>query len=146
VSLGHLVRRAVTSFSNREPGHDAAQVAVECLLPAELELWSAMQSRDRRHSLEVLARFDRLAPHSSRAERAAALLHDVGKTESGLGWMLRIVATLVGPRGRRFRDYHDHESIGAAMLRGISDGRTVELVAGLADDDVAGALSVADEI
>ena len=60
--------------------------------------------------------------------------------------MLRIVATLVGPRGRRFRDYHDHESVGAAMLRGISDGRTVELVAGLADDDVAGALSVADEI
>jgi len=65
---------------------------------------------------------------------------------SSLGWWGRIAATLVGPRGRRFAHYHDHESIGAAMLSGVSDPRTVSLVGGGVDDDIGRALGAADDI
>ena len=46
---------------------------------------------------------------------AGALLHDVGKFEADLGTFARVAATIVGPRGRRFRMYHDHEAIGARL-------------------------------
>ena len=142
----HLVLRALTSWSNRGPQDDGLRIAADCLLPGELSLWSAMQPRDQSHSLQVLSRFDAMAPHASRPERAAALLHDVGKTVSSLGWWGRIAATLVGPRGRRFAHYHDHESIGAAMLAGVSDPRTVSLVGGGVEDDIGRALAAADDI
>ena len=60
-----------------------------------------------------------------RAEMAGALLHDVGKVQSGLGTWGRVAATVVGPRTRRFRQYHDHEQIGASMAAqaGIRPGR-----------------------
>lgn len=105
-----------------------------------------MQGRDQRHSLEVLARFDMLLPGSTRQRRAAALLHDIGKTASGLGWTMRVVATVVGPRGRRFALYHDHERIGSEMLRGVSDPETVSLVSGHGDERVVSILRDADDI
>ena len=144
--LRHLVRRAVTSLSNRPLNPDETAAAARCLLPAELELWQSMQPRDRRHSLEVLRRFLDSRPSSSRAECAAALLHDVGKTASNLGWGMRVVATVIGPRGNRFTAYHDHERLGAEMLADISDPRTVELVAGTLEDDVRTALCEADDV
>ncbi len=62
---------------------------------------------------------------------AGALLHDVGKTASGLGTLRRVVATLVGPRTDRLRRYHDHEAIGADMAaRAGSDPVTVALIRG----------------
>lgn len=145
-TLRHLVRRAVSSWSNAplRPGED--ERARACLSPAELGLWEAMQPRDRRHSLEVHARFAAMWPTATRAELAAALLHDVGKTVSGLGWAMRVVATVVGPRGGRLAAYHDHERLGAAMLDGVSDARTVELVAGSVRDEVHAALCRADDI
>lgn len=73
---------------------------------------------------------------------AGALLHDIGKLDSGLGTLGRVVATIAGPRTVRFRRYHDHEEIGAAMLADASsDVVTVELVrgAGPASDDLRAA-------
>jgi putative nucleotidyltransferase with HDIG domain len=61
---------------------------------------------------------------------AAALLHDIGKVDAGLGTFRRVVATIVAP-GDRSRRYRDHERLGAAMLRALgSDERTVRIVAG----------------
>lgn len=140
----HLARRAVSSFSNRIPD-DIGRVD-SVLTPDEVKLWRSMPGRDQTHSLVVLARFERFCPGATQAERAAALLHDLGKTRSGLGWFMRIVATLVGRRGERFAEYHDHERIGAEMLRQISDQRTIELVGGIANDPVAKALREADDI
>lgn len=142
--LWHLVKRAVTSFSN-DPlsGEDVERVERLLLLP-EFELWWSMQPRDQRHSLQVYERFMRFYPPAKRTEQAAALLHDIGKTVSDLGWFMRIIATLVGSRGIRFTMYHDHENLGAQMLQGKSDQRTIDLVAGTADDVVMTALRDAD--
>lgn len=142
----HLVRRALSSWRNHPLGDEERHLASQWLSADELEIWVSMQPRDCRHSIIVYQRFEQLRPSATRAERAAALLHDVGKIESQLGWWLRITATIVGPRGSRFRSYHNHEALGAKMLRGVSEDRTVELVAGQVDDDVARALQQADDI
>ena len=76
---------------------------------------------------------------------AGALLHDCGKVESGLGTFGRVLATVVGPRTDRFRAYHDHEAIGAALAAAAgADPVTTALIEGrgpaaadlLAADDV----------
>jgi hypothetical protein len=144
--LWHLVKRAVTSFSN-DPlsGADVQRVERLLLLP-EFELWWTMQPRDQRHSLQVYERFMGFYPPAKRTEQAAALLHDIGKTVSDLGWLMRIIATLVGPRGVRFAMYHDHENLGVQMLQGISEQRTLDLIGGSVDDVGMVALRNADNI
>ena len=75
---------------------------------------------------------------------AGALLHDVGKVQSGLGTWGRVAATVVGPRTRRFRQYHDHEQIGANMAaQAGSDPATVALIRG--DGPAAADLRAADD-
>ena len=97
---------------------------------------------DQRHSIAVLRRFLSLRPSATRPEMRAALLHDIGKLQSNLGVLGRVVATLIGPRGERFTAYHDHERIGSEMLQNInSDLVTIRLVAGSDQSDIAGALS-----
>jgi hypothetical protein len=154
VHAGHLVRRLATSLSLRPP--DAAEVVwgEAFLLPAELQLWRRLDNIDRRHSLQVTRRFHLLRPDASRAELAAAMLHDIGKLDSGLGTLGRVVASVLGPRTERLRRYHDHEAIGAAWLAaGGSDPLTVQLVAGtsavrgdLRKGAAAAALQAADNI
>jgi len=144
--LTHLVKRALSSLSRRPPSPHNVSIVSEVLNPAEFAVWSEMQHRDQRHSIVVLNRFDALVPGAVSAERAAALLHDVGKNVSGIGFMLRIVATVVGPRGRRFSEYHNHESHGADLMRSISDPRTVALIGGTANDEVSRLLQAADDI
>jgi hypothetical protein len=146
MKLAHLAKRALTSLWNGPVGQSGLETARSVLNDGEMELWASMQPRDQRHSLVVLRRFGALVPAASRAERAAALLHDVGKVPSNLGWTARILATIVGPRGRRFGSYARHESVGAAMLASVSEERTVELVAMLVDDAVSRAIASADDV
>jgi len=89
----------------------------------EHDLWKRMKSYDQRHSIEVARRFTQMHPAFTRDQVAAALLHDIGKVESDLGVPGRVIATVVGPVGTRFRLYHDHESIGLNLCReaGSSD-------------------------
>jgi len=65
-------------------------------------------------------------PGAGRPVLAAALLHDVGKLDSGLGTFARVPATLVGAAAGRARAaqwhgrvgaYLDHPARGAARLR-----------------------------
>ena len=104
-----------------------------------------MAVQDKRHSILVARRFVDLADEPSREQTAAALLHDVGKLASGLGTCARVLATIVGPRTARFRQYHDHERLGAEMLRAAgSAAATLELVQGAGP--AAAALRQADDI
>ena len=157
--LGHLVRRFAGSLSRRPPAQADVTWAVAWLEPAEVELWSAMSVADQRHSIEVARRFvGRIGDRPERAEVAAALLHDVGKTVADLGTFGRVGATLwCRPVGRerastgdgRISRYVRHETLGADMLRAAGSApRTVALVAAEvdADDPAARALAWADEI
>lgn len=142
----HLVKRALTSISNRPLSAVDVGKAETILLPAEFSMWQRMQNRDQRHSLDVLNRFDALRRDASRDERAAALLHDVGKCESSLGWWGRVIATIVGGRTASFRDYLNHEAIGITLLNGVSTHRTLAVLSGEPLDDCVLALRQADNV
>jgi HD domain len=116
VKVTHLARRFAGSLSRREPEPHREAWARSQLLPGELALWQRMTAQDRRHSIDVARRYRNIVETATRDEMAAALLHDVGKVESGLGTFGRVAATVVGPRTARFRRYHDHERIGVELL------------------------------
>ncbi len=144
-SVSHLARRFHGSLSRSQPGPADVAWVQSLLFPTEYALWSRMPVSDRRHSIEVGRRFEARAPDASPAEMAGALLHDVGKQVAALGTVGRVVATLVGRRGRRFTEYHDHEALGAEMLVAAgADPSTVDLVLGRGPR--AAALREADDI
>jgi hypothetical protein len=90
-----------------------------------------MSNADRRHAIDVARRFQEIRPGATRPEMAGALLHDAGKVQARLGPLGRVAATVVGPRTRRFRQYHDHEAIGANMAAQAGcDPATVALIGG----------------
>jgi HD domain len=141
----HLARRFVTSLSRREPTVAETAWVDSQLLDSESTLWRGLSAADRRHAIEVARRFESLGENWSRDEMAGALLHDIGKLDSGLGTFGRVVATIAGPRTARFRRYHDHEQIGADLLAAAgSSDVTVELVRGRGR--AVGALRAADHI
>jgi hypothetical protein len=145
VELAHLARRFVSSLSRREPDAPDTAWAEAQLLAGELQLWRRMSAPDRRHSIVVARRFESLGEHWSREEMAAALLHDVGKLDCGLGTFGRAAATIIGPRTDRFRRYRDHERIGADMLAAAGSAEvTIELVRG--HGRAVAALAEADHI
>lgn len=123
----HLVVRFVTSLDPRGPSAEGEQWARSRLLPGEVVLWERMSGPDRRHSLGVAERVvEALGERAERPVVAAALLHDVGKVESGLGTFGRVAATLVGVvagreraarRGGRVGRYLSHDRLGAELLR-----------------------------
>ncbi len=125
----HLARRFAGSLSGAAPAVADELWAESWMSVPERGLWRQMANHDRRHSIGVARRFN-----SSIDERdlmVGALLHDVGKIDSGLSVFGRVAATVVGGRTQRFRSYLDHEQIGAEMLASVgSSERTIELVAG----------------
>ena len=147
-NLLHLTKRFVLALDRRELSQSNFDSVRDLLLPREFELWLNMPMIDQKHSLLVMRRFlDRL-PNAEVAAVRASLLHDVGKTKSNLGVCGRVVATIVGRRGERFSMYHDHETIGAKILREIgSDETTWRLVVGeSANPEILQALHEADDI
>jgi hypothetical protein len=131
VMAWHLSARFFTSLSPKSPPADDEAWVAEQLTSGEHGLWVEMSNQDRRHSALVARRFADRRPDATRAELAGAMLHDVGKIECGLGTFGRVAGTLIGPRGRRFTAYHDHEAIGARLAAEVgSEPATVELIAG----------------
>jgi len=97
VNLAHLVGRFVGSLRPGGPGRGAEAWVAERLSPAEHDLWRRMSGPDRRHAYAVARRVERSLGHeATRPVLAAALLHDVGKTDAGLRTYGRVVATLSG--------------------------------------------------
>lgn len=140
--LWHLIRRFVGSLWPGGPSSTDDAWATACLGPGEVVLWRRMSGADRRHAVGVARRVEMaLGPRATRPVVAAALLHDVGKVDSGFGPVRRAGATmaqmvwghqaaarwrhrsgLVGRTGR----YLTHDAIGADMLVSAgSDGLTV---------------------
>lgn len=142
----HLARRFLGSFDRRPPDEPSVEWVSSVLRDEEYALWSTMRVEDRRHSLVVAGRYRDANRSATRPELAAALLHDVGKVVSGLGTWRRVLATVIGPRGRLFRDYHDHERLGAVLvMRAGSDPLTVAMIRGDAPPALMDALHRADD-
>jgi hypothetical protein len=143
---GHLIRRLLGSFSRRPPPSSKVEWVEGILTTTEFDLWSSMRVEDRRHSLTVADRYCGLRPGASSAEIAGVLLHDVGKVVSDMGTLSRVVATIMGPRGTRFRNYHAHEALGAILAeRAGSNALTVAMIRGNGPPEVMGALAIADD-
>ena len=143
--LAHLTRRFVTSISRAEPNTADTTWAESQFVTGEVQLWRRLTAPDRRHAILVARRFVAMGDSWSRDEVAGALLHDVGKLDSGLGTFGRTVATIVGLRTDRFRRYHDHERIGAELLEQAGSSEiTIELVRGRGR--AAAALATADHL
>jgi hypothetical protein len=132
MSLGHLAGRFFGSLDPRPvPAIDNAW-ALECLVPGERDLWERMPRADRRHSIGVArAVLELLGADATGPVVAAALLHDVGKIQSGLGTYGRVIATVAGAVGgrdtarswqnrrgftRRVGLYLRHDTLGAELL------------------------------
>jgi hypothetical protein len=129
---GHLARRFFGSLRPGGPSRIDDEWARAQLLPSEVELWKRMSNPDRRHAAGVARDVERSLGHeATRPVLAAALLHDVGKIESGLRTYGRVIATLCGmtmgreqaktwTRGRGFTRrvglYLRHAELGGDML------------------------------
>jgi hypothetical protein len=93
--LIHLAKRFFGSLSHRGPAVEDDSWARAHLLPGEVDLWAEMSGPDRRHAVAVARDVcRRLGGRTTRAVVAAALLHDVGKLEAGLGTFGRVAATV----------------------------------------------------
>jgi hypothetical protein len=95
--LSHLTKRFFGSLRPGGPPRRDLDWVDRQLLDGEVDLWRRMSGPDRRHSVVVARRVERTLGHeASREVLAAALLHDVGKKESGLGTYGRVIATVSG--------------------------------------------------
>lgn len=147
-SFGHLAVRFFGALDPRPPDPEQQSWARGWLLPGEQRLWDRMSGPDRRHAAGVARDVAALladpsapaggADEPAREVMACALLHDVGKVESGFGTFSRVLITLAaigagrdrlaateapwtagaGRRGLRERvaDYLTHDHIGAQLL------------------------------
>lgn len=128
-SFGHLAQRFFGALDPRGPKPGDEAWARAQLGPGEQELWGRMSGPDRRHAIGVARDVEKLLGEKpSRDVTAAALLHDVGKVESGLGTFSRVFVTILAigvgrdrltrpTSPRRIRLYLTHDRLGADMLR-----------------------------
>lgn len=137
-SKKHLVTRFFGSLRPGGPSSADREWVEQALTAPELDLWKRMSGPDRRHSVGVARRVERsLGNEASDEVLAAALLHDVGKIQSGLRTYGRVIATLsaavagrdtaalwVKSRGfvRRVGLYLEHPRLGADLIE-IAGGR-----------------------
>ncbi len=139
--VGHLTRRFVGALRPGPPRAVDVAWVQEVLSGSEYGLWSQLPAQDRRHAIRVARRVQQTLAGGDAADDprwlAAALLHDVGKLDAGLGVLGRVAATLAGGaaghemagpwstrRGftRRVGLYLRHPELGATRIR-VAGGR-----------------------
>ena len=149
----HLAVRFFGSLVPVGPRPVSQRWAESSLTPAETKLFNSMSGADRRHAIGVARRASALALSNApdpagdgllaREVVAAALLHDGGKVESGLGTIGRVVATLAAmlfgrarlverarrpeqgserSLGTRIGLYLMHDRLGASLLEKAGSG------------------------
>jgi hypothetical protein len=117
-SPSHLVKRFVTSLVPGGPPFEAEAWVASVLSEGEVGLWRRMSGPDRRHAVGVARRVEAAlgVGRATPPVLAAALLHDIGKVESGLGTLARVAATLSPVRTSRMETYRNHAELGGRLL------------------------------
>lgn len=93
----HLTKRFFGSLWPSGPSSEDDEWATSFLSDPQIDLWRQMSGPDRRHAAAVAHRVERALGHEATDPvMAAALLHDVGKVDAGLGVYGRVVATVSG--------------------------------------------------
>jgi hypothetical protein len=132
----HLVRRFIRALWPGSPGTRDTAWVERLLEPGELALWRELPNHDRRYSIRVAKNVEARLVGTEYAGQsrwlAAALLHDVGKLDAGLGVVGRSVATVMGAAAgsvrvdrwtsasgfrRRVACYRQHDERGAERIR-----------------------------
>lgn len=93
-SLAHLVSRFFGSLRLGQPEPSDLGWVRSQLSGGEWLLFERMNDPDQRHAVEVARAVVRELPDAGPEVVAAAVLHDVGKVESGFGTAARVFATL----------------------------------------------------
>lgn len=96
-SMRHLAGRLVGSLWPGGPAAAGERWARSWLAAGEAGLWIRLSGPDRRHAVGVAREVGRQlgADGARRPVMAAALLHDVGKLDAGMGTWSRVAATAV---------------------------------------------------
>jgi hypothetical protein len=142
----HLVRRFFGALWPGKPDDFDVEWVGTVLNEQELTVWSRMPNHDRRHSIRVARNVEAELANTDYASdprwAEAALLHDIGKLDSGLGVFGRVLATLAGAtaghdmaeawsqkRGvtRKFGLYLRHPELGASRIRLCNGSREAAL-------------------
>ena len=123
----HRVERFLKSVFSVAPSSEQIQWATQFLTPAEQKLFLRMPSVDQSHCIgvarAVAAHLDQVGLTEFDPEAvwviAAALLHDVGKSVSGLGTYGRVVATISEALGGSEMGVHWAERTGMTRKVGL---------------------------
>jgi len=116
----HLIRRFFGSLRPGGPPMKDLHWVSSQLTQNEFAIWSSMSGPDRRHSAAVAREVsNRLGVQATMPVVAAALLHDSGKTVSGLRTPGRVVATLCAGTVLRSRTSVEQWSRSRGMRRRI---------------------------
>ena len=123
-SWHHLAARFFGALSPAGPAPADEVWARQRLLDGEQDLWGRMSGPDRRHAVGVARDTMRLLDPepAGRDVVAAALLHDVGKVESGFGTFARVGVTLAAlalGRARLLRWAGDPPGVGDRARRSL---------------------------
>tara|TARA_B100000029_G_scaffold116149_1_gene108910 strand:+ start:2189 stop:2725 length:537 start_codon:yes stop_codon:yes gene_type:complete len=134
-NIAHLNKRFWVSLNPEQlPEEDLDWVRSQ-LSENEFAHWERLPLADQSHSFQVAKQTQSLIGGQEKSFIAAALLHDIGKLESGFGTFGRVFATVFcffypptrmekwqerdkGLR-RRLLDYSNHPSIGAKLLNDL---------------------------
>jgi hypothetical protein len=119
----HLVRRFFGHVRARPLGPREQATVRKRLEPALADWFFRQHPADQRHAWDVAERTAARRPHDAVAI-VAALMHDIGKVDAGLGAVSRSLATIAGAlrlplRGRWLR-YREHGRRGAEILEGCN--------------------------
>jgi hypothetical protein len=124
---GHLARRFFDSVRARPPDTGDRTFVHLTLTPDELAVWETLGRADQAESITTARHVARaLGPDADQRWVAAALLHDVGKVDAGLGPVRRAGATVVAAlvshgRARQWSNkigrYVSHDERGEEKLR-----------------------------
>lgn len=134
-NLFHLAKRFWFSLKPKRLSEENLYWTRSHLSENEFAYWEKLSLADQRHSFLVAKQAEYEIGKQGKEFIAAALLHDIGKLESGFGTFGRVFATLCcflfplremekwtertkGLR-RRLVDYAKHPALGAELLRGI---------------------------